>query len=381
MPRPASSLWTHFRRDGPNKRAVCKYCQHNMCGLVTRMRAHLARKCPECPLTIKSEMFEADMNRKMDLAMGPAAAAPSHSVAVVGGATSPHNAIKKPRRGRLAGAPSVVLDEKADLDSYVAKAILGAGLPVSTVDNPSFIKLIKRMSPGYELPSAYTLATTSLDLEYTEVQLRLRAEVLDATSVCLGVESWSTSMKRSIISCVINTPNPGVFAFENTGEAPHTPEVLVDKIEHVMTQIGTGKVSVIVMDMRNKNMKQAAMVLEGKYPNITFLPSCSHAMTAMMVDILEIPELTNTIHTCKLIARYFSQNHLARAAFARVSEPMQALEASYPLHDPVDATPVALLECLFGVERNRHSFEILLAENGPLNGLDPNAKEQMIKIR
>ncbi|TMW60839.1 hypothetical protein Poli38472_000881 [Pythium oligandrum] len=374
MPRPASSLWSHFRRDGPNKRAICKYCQHNMCGLVTRMRAHLARKCPDCPVHIKNEMVEADMTRKMDLAMVPA---PSASMVV----SSPHgNPLKKQRRGRLTTSTPAVMDEKADLDSYVAKAVLGAGLSVNTIENPSFIKLIKRMNPSYEPPTAFTLATTALDLEYTEVQLKLRAEVLDATSVCLGVESWSTSMKRSIISCVINTPNPGVFAFENTGEALHTPEVLVEKIESVMTQIGTGKVSVIVMDMRNESMKQAALMLEGKYPNITFLPSCAHAMNAMMNDILAIPILANTVGICKQLARYFSQNHIARAAFTRVSEPMQALEASYPLTEPSDSSPVALLECLFGVERNHHSLEILLAENGPLNGLDAHVRESIINL-
>lgn len=66
MPRPSSALWSHFQKDA--KRAVCKYCEHNMCGLVQRMRLHLARKCPNCPAHVKHEMFEADLNRKMDLA-------------------------------------------------------------------------------------------------------------------------------------------------------------------------------------------------------------------------------------------------------------------------------------------------------------------------
>ena len=73
MPRPASSLWSHFRKDATNKRAICKYCQHNMCGLVTRMRTHLARKCPDCPANVKTEMFDADLNRKMDMAIVPSA--------------------------------------------------------------------------------------------------------------------------------------------------------------------------------------------------------------------------------------------------------------------------------------------------------------------
>lgn len=381
MPRPASALWSHFRKDAANKRAICKYCQHNMCGLVTRMRSHLARKCPDCPPHVKSEMFEVDLNRKMDLAIVPsgANAVASSPHGGMGGAAGGMNVgIKKQRRGRLQSTSSV-MDDKTDLDSYVAKAILGAALPVSTVENPAFAKMIKRMNPNYDLPSAFTLATTALDLEYTEVQLKLRAEVLDAMSVCLGVESWSALMNRSIISCMINTPNPGVFSFENTGELPHTPQVLVEKIENVMTQVGTGKVSVIVMET-SENMKQASLVLEGKYPEITFLPSCSHAMNAMMVEMLSLPPIADIISVCKQISRFFAQNHLARAAFARVSEQMQALEASYPLGEPADSSPVALLECLFSIERNRHSFDILLAENGTLNNLNAHVKEQIINL-
>jgi hypothetical protein len=345
------------------------------------MRAHLARKCPECPAHVKSEMFDVDLNRKMEMAIAPPGTGPH------GG--SPHgtlsaaalHAAKKQRRNRLA-TPGGVLEEKNDLDNYVAKAILGAGLPLGTIENPSFVKMLKRMNPGYEPPNAFTLATTGLDLEYTEVQLRLRAEVLDATSVCLGFESWAQNMKRSIISCMINTPNPGVFAFENTGELPHSTEVLVEKIENIMTQIGTGKVSVIVTDTSD-SMKEAALLLEGKYPEITFLPSCAHAMNNMMAEILSTHPIGATLHVCKQIAHHISHNPLARAAFARVSEQIQGLEGgAYPFGDPTnDASPVALLEYLFSVERNRHSLDILLAENGALETLSPAVKEQIISLQ
>ncbi|RLN75506.1 hypothetical protein BBJ28_00000551 [Nothophytophthora sp. Chile5] len=381
MPRPASPLWQHFHKDAANKRATCKYCQHNMCGLVTRMRAHLARKCPDCPSHVKSEMFEVDLNRKMDLAMATPTVVASASGAVPHGVLS----VKKQRRARglqpPAPTPSTAsaMDEKSDLDSYVARAIFGAALPVGTIENTAFVKLLKRLNPGYEPPSAFTLATSALDLEYTEVQLKLRAEVLDATAVCLGVESWAASLKRSVVSCVINTPSPGVFAFESTGELPHTPEVLIEKIENIMTQIGTGKVSVIVTDTSD-SMKQASLALESKYPDITFLPSCAHAMTAMMTEMLAQPVIANTLNTCKQLARFFAENHLARAAIARVSEQMQPMEAALPMGDPDDSSPSGLLDCLFTIERNRHSLDILLAENGTLTALSPHVKERIMSL-
>lgn len=386
MPRPASVLWTHFRRDGAAKRAVCKYCAHNMCGLVSRMRSHLARKCPDCPAHVKEEMFEADMSRKMALAMagtGAGASAsggagPSSSSSA--SAASPHNVLsslssapsaasgasaaqhgnrsgnanvlmlsastgppaKKQRRARLSPASittaasmttaaSLADDKGDDIDSYVAKAILGAALPVGVVEAPAFARMLKRLAPpGYEPPSAFTLATSALDLEYTEAQLKLRAEVLDAQAVCLGVESWAATLQRPILSCVVNnTPTPGVFALESTGEVPHTPEVLVEKIESVMTQIGTGRVAVVVTDTTTSDsMKQAALALQAKYPAITFLPSCAHAMHAMVAELLALAPVAATLAVCHELARFLARHHVARAALARIAEQMQGLEPS-----------------------------------------------------
>lgn len=65
MPRPASPLWEHFRKEMPNKRATCNYCGFNMCGLILRMRTHLARKCKSCPEAVKAEMV-AELSRRLD---------------------------------------------------------------------------------------------------------------------------------------------------------------------------------------------------------------------------------------------------------------------------------------------------------------------------
>ncbi|KAK1948567.1 Zinc finger BED domain-containing protein 1 [Phytophthora citrophthora] len=267
-----------------------------------------------------------------------------------------------------------VLNDKSDLDGYVARAIFGAGLPVATVEHSAFIKMLKRMNPAYDPPSALSLGTSVLDLEYSEVQLKLRAEVLDATAVGLGVESWMAPQKRLLVSCVVSKPSPAVFGFESTGEMPHTVEVLVDRIENIMTQIGTGKVSVIVTDASD-GMKQASLSLQQKYPAITFLPSCAHIMNSMMKEILDMSIIANMIDTCKKLVSFFVQDPAARCAIARVSG--QTQETAMPMGDPNDASPIGLLQCLFAIERNRHSLDILLAENGALNNLNSKVRDEI----
>lgn len=292
----------------------------------------------------------------------------------------------------MAMAALPLTDDKSDLDSYVAKAVLGSALPVSAVESPAFVKLLKRLAPpGYEPPSAFALATAALDLEYTEVQLKLRAEVLDAASVCLGVETWAATLQRPIVSCVINTPTcSGVFALESTGEVPHTPEVLVEKVESVMTQIGTGKVAVIVTDnTTSPAMKQAALALQAKYPAITFLSSCAHAMAAMVADLLALPPVATTLAVGTELARFLSEHHVARAALARIAEQMQGLEPSASLGVDLSVAdlasntqshPAAALERLMGLHHHRHSLDILLAENGALSGLAARVKDQLLSL-
>ncbi|KAG2528681.1 hypothetical protein JM18_003195 [Phytophthora kernoviae] len=355
--------------------------QHNMCGLVTRMRMHLARKCPNCPTDIKAEMFEVDLNRNVELITTTTQA----SVGAVRAATRPPDTLraKKPRQLKKKTPPQPQTPEsaeKAELDGYVARAVFGSAQPVSAVENAAFVKLLKRMNSNYEPPSAYALSTSVLDQEYTTAQTKLRADVLDATTVYLGVESLATTMqKRSLVSCTINTPKPSVFAIESTDGMPHTPEVLIDKVDSILTEIGTDRVSVIVMDTSN-SMKQTALALQRKYPDITILPSCAHAMNAMMTEMLARPPIASTLNTCRDIAAFFAYNCRARAAIARVSGQVQLVETVGPLGDPDDESPSGLLDCLFNVERNRHALDILLAESDTLSVLSTHVKERITNL-
>ncbi|KAG2779147.1 hypothetical protein Pcac1_g10490 [Phytophthora cactorum] len=189
MPRPPSPLWEHFSKVTPNKRATCNYCGLNMCGLIIRMRMHLARKCASCPEPVKAEMC-AEIGRK-HLASTDASAQPSKKarttkdntqlpdeaqaqVQAPAGHASVQTVTPAPVHEELPTVPTAsttavaVLDDKSDLDGYVARAIFGAGLPVTTVEHSAFVKMLKRMNAAYDPPSAFVLATSVLDLEYSE---------------------------------------------------------------------------------------------------------------------------------------------------------------------------------------------------------------------
>lgn len=112
-------------------------------------------------------------------------------------------------------------------------------------------------------------------------------------------------MNRSIMSCTIYTPSPGVFALESTGELIHSSDMLADKIESLIAQVGAAKITAVVLDT-TAAMTQARLALSAKHPAITFLRSCADTMSAMVHDMLVVPSVASTLATCKQLTRFIA---------------------------------------------------------------------------
>ncbi|CAI5733698.1 unnamed protein product [Hyaloperonospora brassicae] len=385
MPRPASAVWVHFSKELPTKRATCNYCGRNMCGLVLRMRTHLARKCPSCPEPIQTAM-RVD-SRRLSSPSAPVAKRPRAS-------SDHHSPIQSPRYAPgpnpAAAAPATakaVLDDATDLDGCVARALFEAGAPVTTVEHASFVQLCKRLKPTYTVPSALTLSTAVLDREYALVQAHVRAHVADA--VALGLESsWPAAPTHLFVSCwKLGTPTAvdvrGVAKESSTGtqHGALTCNGRVDVMESLLTHATTTRLSVVVTDTTD-SMLQAARDLQQKHPAVTFLPSCSYTMAAMMTEIVALPAVASTLATCNDLARFFAQDSLARHAIARVLASNQTRGMTAPWgDDPSDASPSAQLECLFATERNRYAMDILVADaKDPLCNMHAPVKERVTSL-
>ncbi|KDO23168.1 hypothetical protein SPRG_09976 [Saprolegnia parasitica CBS 223.65] len=393
MPRPASNVWIHFRRDEVGKRAICKYCHHNMVSLVTRMRHHLAKRCTDVPPSIRADIItgeEALGAAKQASAMGlhAADALSLHNAAQFANMTTQYKPAmmkrdappadpknKKPRKA-LPPASNPAL-ERHDMQSYLAKAIFGAGLPVSVIDHPCFTGLMKRMYPLYQSPGNAVLTTTLLDNEFHAMSSQVRADVAETVFLCLGVESWSFASNRSVISYSVHSPTPAVYAIENTREAPHVPMMLFEHMEATINAIGIEKVATIVADI-SVNMKQACDVLQAKFTHLTILPSCAHAMEALVAEVLSLPTFQPLLRVCSTVATFITSNHVPRASFTRVASDMHL--DSFGLVT-AGSDPASLLACVYSIEKHRHIFEMLLGEDlGALDGLDESVKEKLLTL-
>ncbi|RHY84440.1 hypothetical protein DYB31_006797, partial [Aphanomyces astaci] len=301
MPRPPDSVWAHFRRDDTQRRAICKFCHHNMVGLVNRMRVHLGKRCPDCPPSVRLEMLSMDSDgakKAAVMANGGGGATflasldPTSSYKLHSSSTMMNDSAKsKKRKGVFPEHGNSVLSplDKQDVQSLVARAIFGAGLAVSVIEDPSFARLIQRVAPSIPLSTSLTL--TQLDAEFHDLQAQVLSDLNDMASVCVGIESWSFLHNRSVLSCMVYTPHPAMFCLDATREYAHTTTTLFQRMESFVLSIGLDKVSTVVSDVvTSPNMKDATDLLLTKYPHLTVLPSCApQPMRPSMLLLLRVP--------------------------------------------------------------------------------------------
>ncbi|OQR81819.1 hypothetical protein THRCLA_11377 [Thraustotheca clavata] len=241
---------------------------------------------------------------------------------------------------------------------------------------------MKRLYPLYQSPGTTVLTTALLDNEFNAMQAQVRSDLAEAPFICLGVESWSLLRNRSIISYSVHSPTPAVYAIENTLEAAHAPIMLMEHIEATINNIGADKICALVADT-SANMKQACELLQGKFSHLTILPSCSHAMDALVLEVLAIPSFQSIIRVCTTVATFISTNHVPRASFTRLASDIHMdMPSSFGLVQAKNNTdPTSVLACMWSVEKHHHIFDILLTEDfSSLDGLEESVKEKLMTM-
>ena len=82
---------------------------------------------------------------------------------------------------RTAGAPDTL--------AFVARFLFGANLPFTTVENPLFVELLRRLDPKIHLPSRKQLGGQYLQQEYELLRGRLKQSVQDQWRTLSGIPS------------------------------------------------------------------------------------------------------------------------------------------------------------------------------------------------
>lgn len=186
MPRPQSEIWQYFEiseNEGGRRKAECKYCGHQQVSGVTRLHQHLLRKCTAIPENIRAELLQKEEARANIPNTAMAAAArysrqsprppPSYAATTSNGHLA-YSATISTLHGLSSTPPRdtpimYTTNENGDdldapqprtqsvLDYHLARALFSADIPMKVVENPYMADFLRRMRPGYVVPSAQTL--------------------------------------------------------------------------------------------------------------------------------------------------------------------------------------------------------------------------------
>jgi uncharacterized protein DUF659 len=224
--RKLAWAWEHFsttKVDGKIISNKCKKCKQNVSARSQRMQEHLKR----CQ---KTESRPPKVPTKSTIRTA-FASAPGVPASVPNVRKTMHQYIRK-----------LDSSEKDDINMLLGKFIFSANLSFSTVENPYFKELIKKLQPAYSVPSHDIVGNSILQKVYDETQETM-THVFKDQKVTIMQDGWSTKQSEPVIchSLFLNGKSyflSSVCTEEKTKDANKCLELLVEAIDLAEAKFG-----------------------------------------------------------------------------------------------------------------------------------------------
>ena len=165
--RKESHVWDHFIKESLGSghySAKCHYCAQTWSkGKPEVLKGHLALKCNEAPLNVKTEYMEA-------LATG----------------TTSTNRKQNTNVDFHDSSAEIDINKKDKIDQSLIQFFVCCGIPFSTVNHPYFVDFIQSLCFGYNPPKRTALSTTILNKEISTVLTKIKEELKYEENLTLG---------------------------------------------------------------------------------------------------------------------------------------------------------------------------------------------------
>ncbi|CAG8695866.1 23794_t:CDS:1 [Cetraspora pellucida] len=185
--RPLASIWNEYNminnRLEKLKGASCKYCSALWArGRAQEMKAHLVMKCKrKVPRKIHIKVL-----RDIQSADKPTPSGSSKSTTLKK-RKQDYNPLSLDSYYNVIKAINKVKEARAN--KSLIRWIVSLGILFSAFDNLYFEDYIKILSPGYNSPNHYILASSILDAEAANIILKIEKELSKAKNLTLYVDS------------------------------------------------------------------------------------------------------------------------------------------------------------------------------------------------
>lgn len=171
--RSLDAIWDYFHADKklPKTKVACNLCGEAVSRKVERLRVHFNKNCKG----------RAPVSGRMSV---------------------PGVKLSTPKVTRYADL--VTKKNQDEFNVEIGKYIFASNLPFSHVENPAFIRLIKKLRPGCQTPSRKVVGTSILNKVYDEVSEQQANELFNK-NVTLIQDGWKTRTSEPVISHSVTT--------------------------------------------------------------------------------------------------------------------------------------------------------------------------------
>lgn len=150
--------------------------------------------------------------------------------------------------------------------SLVADCIVGCGLPISIVEQPSFIRFLAGLDPKFHPPSRLHITTKLLPELHQSVMHKVQSHLANAAAVSLTLDVWTDRRQHSyfgvtahtFINCTPQSLLIGFSAFKGS----HTGVRIAAELDKVTYESGIKDKVVHCLCDNASNMRKAFEVLE-----------------------------------------------------------------------------------------------------------------------
>ncbi|CAK1591180.1 unnamed protein product [Parnassius mnemosyne] len=266
MLRKPSEIWTHFdKKENVSGVAVCKYCNQNISYKSTsgNLGAHLKRSHASIYLAQK---VSTDLGNKQQIGTIECLASTSRdtggsiqAAAVADKETAsqiPEQILNRKRQRTMQNyiIKKMSPEESKRVDRDLLELFIADFQPFRIVEDKGFKKFVKNI-PGYTLPSRKNISSAMIPALYQTTLNEVKTRVsLDASSVCLTTDCWTSSQTESYIGVTVHYIDknfePQQILLECKGlNETHTSANLAKKLKRVTDEWNlTHKVNFAILD-------------------------------------------------------------------------------------------------------------------------------------
>lgn len=194
----------------------------------------------------------------------------------------------------------------SEISDAVLFMICKDNLPLSTVENIGFRKLLNTVAPLYKLPSRKYF-TSLLERRYEVCKTQYKDKIIKAECVSLTTDIWTDSQMRSFLGLTVHfldgvSLQSGTFGVYLMDER-HTAEYIVHKMQEACCEWGLSEENIVGIVSDNAgNMVKACETMLGKNKHIH---CCAHTLNLVPEKILKTTEISDLLEKVRKIVKWF----------------------------------------------------------------------------